>query len=80
MEEKIKERIKMIQLQNETKRTGSRRSLVDSESINEGDEQRMKKTGGKWGLMKKVEARNPEIKKRNEISRKMQLTYSYYKT
>ena len=39
----------------------------------------MKKTEGKWGMMKKVEAANPEIKKRNDISRKMKLTYTYYK-
>lgn len=41
----------------------------------------MKKTknNGKWKLAEKIEAKNPEIKKRNEITRKLKLTYSYYK-
>lgn len=36
-------------------------------------------TNAKWNLMNNVERKNPQIKARNNISRKIKIAYSYYK-
>lgn len=36
-------------------------------------------TNAKWNLMNDIEKKNPEIKARNNISRKIKIAYNYYK-